>query len=123
MEAYINPPQSDYMDFYDVVIMGGALRGSNGNAAIAAKPGNSDIDSGEIDKTLAARRRSNGRGQRLFHGPSARVDAISQRIASREARIAVLVYKRRSKDAGGSERARAALSGTGAIVSAGSCRV
>src|SRR5438045_2854193 len=27
MEAYINPPQSDYMDFYDVVIMGGALSG------------------------------------------------------------------------------------------------
>src|SRR5213082_3221670 len=28
MEAYINPPQSDYMDFYDVVIMGGALSGA-----------------------------------------------------------------------------------------------
>jgi flavin-dependent dehydrogenase len=90
MQSHRNPPQSADTDYYDVVIMGGALSG--GPTATLLLRQNPGIP-GEIDKTFAPRRRSNRRGQCIFHGAGAGLDTISQRIAPCETRLAVLVYK------------------------------
>ena len=60
-------------------------------------PGSASSDRGKIGAPRASGRRGHGGGQRLFHGPRSRADAVPERVAPGETGAAFLVQERRGQ--------------------------
>jgi 2-polyprenyl-6-methoxyphenol hydroxylase-like FAD-dependent oxidoreductase len=95
MASHLNPCQPDETDFYDVVIMGGALSG--GATATLLLRQNPGIRILILEKSTKLSRRVSEATVEVsayFMGRVLGLTAVPQRIAPRETGAAVLVHER-----------------------------
>ncbi len=124
MEVHIKPAQSDDTDFYDVVIMGGALSG--GATATLLLRQNPGIRVLILEKSTKLSRRVGEATVEVSAYFMGRVLGLTQYLnESHLAKQGLRFWFTNGevKTTRGSERTRAALSGTCAVVSTRSCRV